>query len=165
LLLQLAETQPEYDITISFTVQEEIGLRGATTVANACQPDIVVIVDGTTAADGMGVSGYKQVCCSGGGPVVSFMDRSTLYDKDLYAFVRGLADDNGIPTQTKSMISGGNDAGAFQRAGIGAYVTAVSLPCRYIHSPSSVVRDEDAKNTYRLLKLLSEKLPLWETPV
>ena len=165
LLLQLAHTEPEYDITLVFTVQEEIGLRGAVTAAYAVQPEIAVVVDATTAADSAGVPSDKQVCRMGDGPVVSFMDRQTMYDSALYAYIRDLAEKNGIPTQTKTMVAGGNDAGAFQRAKEGAYVAAVSLPCRYIHSPSCVLKEQDITNTYRLLELLFNALPAWEKTV
>ncbi len=165
LLLELAHTEPEYDVTLVFTVQEEIGLRGAMTAAFALQPEIAVVVDSTTAADSAGVPSDKQVCRMGDGPVVSFMDRQTMYDPSLYAYIRELAEINGIPTQTKSMVAGGNDAGAFQRAGEGAYAAAVSLPCRYIHSPSSVLKEQDITDTYRLLELLLNTLPAWEPPV
>lgn len=165
LLLQLAHTVPEYDVTLVFTVQEEIGLRGAMTAAYAEQPEIAVVVDATTAADSASVPSDKQVCRMGDGPVVSFMDRQTMYDPALYAHIRDLAEKNGIPSQTKTMIAGGNDAGAFQRAKEGAYVAAVSLPCRYIHSPSCVLKEQDITNTYRLLELLLNDLPAWESPV
>lgn len=165
LLLQLAHTEPEYDVTLVFTVQEEIGLRGAMTAAFALQPEIAVVVDSTTAADSAGVPLDKQVCRMGEGPVVSFMDRQTMYDPALYTYIRELAEKNHIPTQTKTMVAGGNDAGAFQRAGEGAYTAAVSLPCRYIHSPSSVLKEQDITDTYRLLELLLNTLPTWENPV
>lgn len=165
LLLQLAHTEPEYDVTLVFTVQEEIGLRGAMTAAFALQPEIAVVVDSTTAADSAGVPSDKQVCRMGDGPVVSFMDRQTMYDPSLYAYIRQLAEQHGIPTQTKSMVAGGNDAGAFQRMGEGAYTAAVSLPCRYIHSPSSVLLEQDITDTYRFLELLLNTLPVWETPL
>lgn len=165
LLLRLAHTQPEYDITLVFTVQEEIGLRGAVTAAYAAQPEIAVVVDSTTAADSAGVPSDKQVCRMGDGPVVSFMDRQTMYDPALYTYIRDLAEKHGIPTQTKTMVAGGNDAGAFQRAKEGAYVAAVSLPCRYIHSPSCVLKEQDITDTYRLLELLLNTLPVWEATV
>lgn len=165
LLLQLAHTEPEYDVTLVFTVQEEVGLRGAMTAAFSLQPEIAVVVDSTTAADSAGVPSDKQVCRMGNGPVVSFMDRQTMYDPALYAYIRELADKHHIPTQTKTMVAGGNDAGAFQRAGEGAYTAAVSLPCRYIHSPSSVLNEQDITDTYRLLELLLNTLPAWEMSV
>lgn len=165
LLLQLAKTQPKYDVTLIFTVQEEVGLRGAAVAANATQPDYAVIIDATTAADTVGVAADKQVCCVGSGPVVSFMDRRTLYDHSLYTHIMGLAKENHIPAQTKTTVAGGNDAGAFQTAGSGVKVAAVSLPCRYIHSPSCVLDTADVDNTYRLLELLMNTLPVWDETV
>ena len=165
LLLALAQTTPKYDVTIVFTVQEEIGLRGAQTVASAVSPELAVIVDATTAADSADTPPDKQISFVGGGPVVSFMDRATLYDKALYSYIRKVAEQNGIPTQTKTMVAGGNDAGAIQRAGIGVQVAAVSLPCRYIHSPSCVLKEQDITDTYRLLEVLCNTLPAWESTI
>ena len=158
LMLKLTESTPKYDITLAFTVQEEIGLRGAKTAAYEIQPDIAVVIDATTAADTVGVVEEKQVCCVRGGPVVSFMDGRTLYDKPLYDSIRALADSLGIKSQTKSMVAGGNDAGSIQLAGIGARVAAVSLPCRYIHSPSCVLSEQDVNDTFTLLSALAERL-------
>ena len=165
MLLRLAKTQPEYDVTLIFTVQEEIGLRGAMTAAYATKPEIAVVVDATTAGDSAGVPSDKQVCRMGDGPVVSFMDRQTMYDPALYVYIRKLAEEHDIPTQTKTTVAGGNDAGAFQRTGEGAYAAAVSLPCRYIHSPSCLLKESDIDDTYRLLELLLDVLPTWEAPV
>lgn len=165
MLLELAKTQPEYDVTLAFTVQEEVGLRGATVAGNVLQPEYTVVVDATTAADTAGVPEEKQVCKVGGGPVVSFMDRRTFYDQKLYTHIRALADEQGIPAQTKTIVAGGNDAGAFQTAGAGSRVAAISLPCRYIHSPSCVLAHEDVEATVRLLKLLMNTLPAWDGTV
>ena len=159
LLLSLAASVPLYDITLAFTVQEEVGLRGAGPAAFAIQPDIAVIVDATTAADSADVPPEKQVCRVGGGPVVSFMDKSTLYDHDLYRQIRTLADGAGISNQTKTTVAGGNDAGAIQRTAGGVRVAAVSLPCRYIHSPSCVLSMQDMCDTETLLNKLIEVLP------
>ncbi len=165
LLLSLAQTTPKYDVTIAFTVQEEIGLRGAQTVASVVSPDLAVIVDATTAADSVDTPSDKQISIIGGGPVVSFMDRATLYDKALYSYIRTTAEQYGISTQTKTMVAGGNDAGAIQRTGKGTQVAAVSLPCRYIHSPSCVLKEQDITDTYRLLEILLNTLPAWEKTV
>lgn len=162
LLLALAKTQPKYDVTIVFTVQEEVGTRGAGPAAFAVQPEIAVAVDVTTAADIMGTSEEKRVCCMGGGPVVSFMDRRTMYDKSLFDEIFRLAEEHGITTQTKHVVSGGNDAGAMQVAREGARVAAVSLTCRYLHSPSCMLDDEDVRNTYRLLEVMMNTLPAWD---
>lgn len=159
MLLELIRRQPEYDIVVSFVTQEEVGLRGATVAGHRVQPDVAVVVETTTAADLAGVSGAKQVCHVGDGPVVSFMDGRTLYDAPLYQRVRQMAADADIPTQTKTMIAGGNDAGALQQAGNGVYVTAVSLACRYLHSPSCVLSWKDMEHTMALLSLLADRLP------
>ncbi len=160
LLLELAKETPPYDITLVFTVQEEVGLRGAGPAAFTVQPDIAVIVETTTAADIADVSGDKKVCMVGKGPVVSFMDKATLYDSELYAKIREIADTHHIPNQTKTLISGGNDAGAIQRSGFGTRVASVSLPCRYIHSPSCVLSFKDMESTQKLLLRLIEVLPV-----
>ncbi len=165
LLLELAKTQPKYDVTLVFTVQEEVGLRGAGTAAFAVKPEIAVVVDATTAADIAGVSPAKQVCNVKQGAVVSYMDRATLYDHALYTHIRTLAESCGIATQTKTVVAGGNDAGAIQRTGEGVRVAAVSLPCRYIHSPLCVANKEDIHNMYCLLEKLMNTLPAWDANV
>jgi len=158
-LLELCKTTPTYDLWVVFTVQEEVGLRGAKTAAFAVSPDVAVVIDATTAADTVGVAKDKQVCRVGDGAVVSFMDRRTLYDKALYDQVLETAKELGIKAQPKSMVAGGNDAGAIQTASFGARVAAVSLPCRYIHSPSCMASCEDVQAVFALIKALSERLP------
>ena len=126
LLLSMVATQPERDIWLSFSVQEEIGLRGAKAVAETVKPEIAVAIDATTAADIAGSNDKTFVCRVGGGPVVSFADGATLYDQELYTFIRDLAESNGVATQTKNRIAGGNNAGSLQRGGLGARAAAVS---------------------------------------
>lgn len=159
LLLELAKKKPLYDITLAFTVQEEVGTRGAGPVAFAVAPDIAITVETTTAADIADVPDENRVCTVGRGPVLSFMDLRTLYDADLYAQIRSIADENNIPNQTKSVVSGGNDAGTVQRTANGTRIAAISVPCRYLHSASCVSSMTDAENTKKLLELLVEVLP------
>ena len=158
LLLDLAEQTPDYDMVLAFTVQEEVGLRGAKAAAFGVQPDIAVVVDATTAADTVGVAADKQVCRVGEGAVISFMDKRTLYDADLYARILEIAKKKNIRAQSKTMVAGGNDAGAIQLAGRGARVAAVSLPCRYLHSPACVVAKRDMEQTLALLQELARQL-------
>lgn len=158
LLLALAEQTPAYDFSLAFTVQEEVGLRGAKAAAYAMKPEIAVVVDSTTASDTAGVPEEKQVCRVGGGPVVSFMDRHTLYDKALYDEIMETAERIRVPAQTKTMVTGGNDAGSIQRSRAGVRVAAVSLPCRYIHSPSCVLSEKDFDAAEALLKELASVL-------
>ncbi len=160
LLLEMAKTQPERDIWLTFSVQEEVGLRGAGVATEAIKPDIVVAIDATTAADTAGNTADAVVCRVGSGAVVSFADGATLYDTDLYHRIRSLADTEGIPTQTKNRIAGGNNAGAMQRRHTGAAAAAVSLPCRYIHSPACFGAMEDVQAMYDLLVCMAKELTL-----
>lgn len=158
IMLSLIEEEPEYDTWFVFNVQEEIGLRGSTVSAYTVQPDIAIVLEATTAADIEGTSGAERVCEVGKGPVVSFMDRSTMYDKELYKTAFSLADELGISCQTKSMIAGGNDSGAIHISGKGVRTIAVSLPCRYLHSPSCVISAQDYDDTYTLVKAMMKKV-------
>ena len=153
-LLDILESETEYDVTLCFTVREEIGLLGAGVAANTVKPDIAIVIESTTANDTVGVSGSDKVCSLGEGAVVSFMDGRTLYDKTLYRLAMNLAEEKGIKAQTKTKIAGGNDAGALQSAGIGSRVLAVSLPTRYIHSSSCVAKKEDMQSVSELTKEL-----------
>lgn len=146
------------EATYCFNVQEEVGLRGAKCTAESTKSDIAIVLESTTAADLDGVSGADRVCVLGNGPVVSFMDGRTIYDKELYNLAMDIAKDNNIPVQTKTAIAGGNDAGAIQTASGGTRVIAISLPCRYIHSASSVVKKCDIDSTRMLIKELLQKL-------
>lgn len=158
LMIEFLQSELEADTWFCFQVQEEVGLRGAACTGSRVQPDRVLVLEATTAADLDGVTGDKRVCVLGDGPVVSFMDGATIYDRALYRMARETADKNGIPSQTKTAIAGGNDAGALQRAGQGSAALAVSLPCRYIHSGASVVQQSDIDATRALLAALLPKL-------
>lgn len=146
------------EATYCFNVQEEVGLRGAKCTAENTCPDIAIILESTTAADLDGVTGADRVCVLGNGPVVSFMDGRTIYDKELYNLAMETAKELGIPVQTKTAIAGGNDAGVIQTASGGTRVLAISLPTRYIHSGASVVKKSDIEATRLLVKGLLPKL-------
>lgn len=158
MMIRLIREQPEYDTYFVFNVQEEIGLRGAGASAFTVSPDFAIVLEATTASDIDGVLGAKRVCCLGGGPVVSFMDRRTMYDKELYRLAFDTAAEHGIPCQTKTAVAGGNDAGAIHTSGRGVRTIAVSVPCRYLHSASCVINGDDLDSSYKLVKALSERI-------
>lgn len=158
LMIELINSDLEYDTYFCFNVQEEVGLRGSGCSAYAVKPDVAVILESTTAADIDGVTGGDKCCVLGKGPVVSFMDGRTIYDKQIFDLAFEVAKENNIKIQTKTKIAGGNDAGAIQKSGAGCRVAAVSLPCRYIHSGSSVVKIGDIEETRRFLPLFLSKL-------
>ena len=149
-LIKLLQSEAEYDFYATFTVQEEVGLRGAKTAAFTVSPDAAVILEATTAADLYGVADDKKVCRLGEGPAISFMDRSTLYNKKLFDFANALP----VKHQLKEYVSGGNNAGAVHLSKSGVPAVTVSLPTRYIHSPSCVANMNDLNDMYRF----SEKL-------
>lgn len=154
LLIELIKKDLQYDTCFCFNVQEEVGLRGSACTAFAVQSDISLVLEATTAADLDGVKGGNKCCVLGNGPVVSFMDGRTIYDKKLFELAFKTADENNIRIQTKTTIAGGNDAGAIQVSGKGTRVMAVSLPCRYIHSGASVVKLSDIDETRKLIDAL-----------
>lgn len=158
LLLGLLEQELPYDITAAFLVQEEIGLRGATAAAYTVAPEFALVLEATTAADIVGASGGERVCTLGGGPVISFMDRSTMYDKGMYQAAFAQCQAQGIPCQTKTRIAGGNDSGAIHVSRGGVRTLAVSLPCRYLHSPSCVADLADLDAFAAFLPQMIQKL-------
>ncbi|MFR4987951.1 M42 family metallopeptidase [Anaerotruncus colihominis] len=151
--LLLSEQLP-YDLHAAFTVQEETGATGAKTAAAQIRPDIAIAVETTTACDIPGTPPEKTVCSLKKGPVLSFMDRGTIYDAALYARAMQAAAAAGIACQPKQGVFGGNEARSVQTAGDGARVLAVSVPCRYLHTPSCVANRFDIDETLRLLRLL-----------
>ena len=158
IMMDMINGDPEYDAWYAFTVQEEIGTRGAKAAAFSVAPDIAVVLETTTACDIADTIGAKRVCELGKGCVVSFMDRSTIYDRELYQLARSEADRLGIPNQTKTLIAGGNDSGAIHVSRGGIRTCALSVPCRYLHSPACVIRESDMEATARLAKAV---LPLF----
>mgnify|MGYP000125754915 CR=1 FL=1 len=151
--LLLSEQLP-YDLHAVFTVQEETGTTGAKTAAAQICPDIAIAVETTTACDIPGTPPEKTVCSLKKGPVISFMDRGTIYGAALYARAMQAAAASGIACQPKQGVFGGNEARSVQTAGNGARVLAVSVPCRYLHTPSCVANRFDIDETLRLLRLL-----------
>ena len=153
IMLELLKEELPLDVTFAFTAQEEVGTRGAFGAAFSVTPQIALVLEMTTAADLPGVDSHRRVCAPGKGPVISYMDGSTIYDRGLFEDLRRLAEDNGIPWQTKEYIAGGNDARTIQRTKQGVRVAAMSAATRYLHAPSSVVSVADFKNMLELTRL------------
>ena len=157
-LIEMLKSDLAYDMTFCFAVQEEIGLRGAKAAAYTIAPDCAIVVEATTAADIPEAEEEKRVCCVGEGAVVSFMDRSTIYDKEYYQTAMICARECGVKAQTKTMIAGGNDAGAIHQSRGGVRTLAVSVPCRYIHSSASLASVEDMEAVYAVVRATAERI-------
>ena len=157
-MLQLIEEELPMDCTFVFSVQEEVGTRGAFGAAFSVTPEIALVLEGTTAADLPGTDGHRRVAAPGKGPVLSFMDSGTVYDRGLFELLRDLAEQHNIPWQSKNYTSGGNDSSAIQRTKDGVRVAAVSAPVRYLHTPSSVACCQDLVHMHTLVKHFIEAL-------
>ena len=157
-LMDMIKREQPYDLTFTFSVQEEIGLRGAKAAAYGVDPDYAVVIEATTAADVSGVKPEREVCNVGGGAVISFMDSASVYDRGLFELAGDVAEENRIKFQIKRAVAGGNNAGSIIRSRGGVKTAALSLPCRYIHSQASVASREDMLSVARLAEKLAERL-------
>ncbi|MEG0751810.1 MAG: M20/M25/M40 family metallo-hydrolase [Oscillospiraceae bacterium] len=154
IMLELLRENLPCDVTFAFTVQEELGLRGAKTAAFSVRPGTAIVLDVGGGADNAGFEGAARIALQGAGPIISFMDRATIYDEKLYEAACRLADDNNIPRQTKTRVSGGTDAGAIHCAAAGARVVGISIAGRNIHTSASSVSLSDTRNAFELAKLM-----------
>ena len=157
-MLSLLREELPMDVTFAFTAQEEVGTRGAFAAAFSVKPDIALVLETTTAADLPGVDDHRKVCAPGKGPVISYMDGATIYDRGLFRTLTRLAEGHSIPWQTKEYIAGGNDARTIQRSRAGVRVAAMSAAVRYLHAPASVANVEDMENMLRLTRLFLEEM-------
>ena len=157
-MLTLLEEDLPCDCWFAFTVQEEVGCRGARIAARSVEPEVCLVLEGTTAADIPGVEGAERICRLGEGIVIPFMDGGTIYDRELYKQLSRLAEENGIPWQTKTRIAGGTDGSVIQRSGAGTQVAAVSVAVRNIHSPAGIAKQSECEAQPALARLFLEKL-------
>jgi endoglucanase len=166
-LIELVKNAPpNIDLLAAFTVQEEIGLRGASVAAYRLKPDLAFVLDCTPARDlpawqrdseadshsrDQGFENVRYNTRLGAGPAIYVVDAATISDSRLVRYLMETADALGIPYQIRQPGGGGTDAGAIhgQRSGIPS--VSVSVPGRYIHSPATIVRLEDWKNELALV--------------
>ena len=147
----------EYDTWFAFTVQEEVGCRGAAAAAFTVAPDYAVVIETTTAADISGVSGEKEVCKLGEGAVIPFMDGASVYNTQLYKNACALSAAKGFKMQTKTVIAGGNDARVISNSRGGVKILTVSFATRYLHSASCVINKDDIEQMRLAVKYISEE--------
>ena len=132
------------DLYFIFTVQEEVGLRGARTAAYAIDPDYAIAVDVTDSDDTPGAK-HDGTAVLGKGAAIKVMDGSVLCHPSMVSKLRALAEEKGIQAQTDIIRSGGTDAGAIHQIRGGVVTGGVSVPCRYIHSPQEMVDTVDVE--------------------
>lgn len=159
-LIELLKKSYSCDIYGCFTVQEEIGLKGAKTAAYHIMPDVALILEGTTCYDVPDTEEQSMSTICGNGPALTIMDKSVISDRDLVALISDIAKANSIPYQYKKTISGGTNAGRIQANGTGVKVATIAVPCRYIHTPVSVLDKSDFENMLKLADKVLETIPI-----
>ncbi len=138
------------DLYFVFTVQEELGLRGAKTAAYAISPDYGIAVDVTIAGDALG-SKHDGTAVCGGGAAVKVMDNSVICHPQMVERLETLAKKQGIPAQRDVIRGGGTDAGAIHLTRMGVLTGGISIPCRYVHSPVEMVDTRDVNACAKLV--------------
>jgi endoglucanase len=132
------------DLYFVFTVQEELGLRGARTISYAIDPDYGIAVDVTTSGDALG-SKHDGSAQFGKGAAIKVMDNSVICHPQVVAKLEALAKREGIPAQRDIIRSGGTDAGAIHVSRGGVLTGGISIPCRYVHSPVEMAELSDVE--------------------
>ncbi|MCB0211170.1 MAG: M20/M25/M40 family metallo-hydrolase [Anaerolineae bacterium] len=164
-LIELLKGDYPVDIVGVFTVQEEIGLRGARVAAYAVDPDVAFVLECTAAddlprLDETADEGFPRL---GDGPAITVMDRSFIADRRLVDHLIATAQAEALPYQFKRPGIGGTDAGAVHQTREGVSSVVVSVPARYIHAPAAVLDLTDFWNTVKLLTAALKKLPIKES--
>ena len=149
-LLKALET-PTHDVYAVFTVQEEVGLRGAQTAAFAAEPDIGIALDTTLAVDVPGTPGEQRVTQLGGGVALKVMDSASISTRWLLDEFVALAEEKSVPYQFELLPLGGTDAGAVQRSRGGVASITISIPSRYVHTVTEMVAKGDVEASLALL--------------
>jgi len=152
-LRALKDQDVPYDIYGVFTVQEEVGLRGAIAAAHSINPDYGFGLDTTIAFDVPGSNKHEQVTCLGKGAAIKILDGSTICDYRMVNYLKELADKKNIKWQPEVLPRGGTDTAGIQRYGKkGAIAGAISIPTRHIHQVIEMAHKEDIYNCIELLK-------------
>lgn len=140
-----------YDIYYAATVQEEVGLRGAGTIAFDVNPDVGIALDTTLSCDTPGIDKTESITALGKGVALKVMDSASISHRGLLDEFVALAEKKQIPYQLEILPLGGTDAGTIQRAGAGRKTITISIPTRYIHTICETVHKKDLQSAVDLL--------------
>ena len=140
------------------TVQEEVGLRGANTVANVVDADVAFALEVDIAGDVPGIKASEAPTKMGKGPSILTFDASMIPNQELKKFVVDTAESEGIPYQLSVVAKGATDAGRFNLNKVGCPSLVIGVPTRHIHSHESIVDTKDIENTVRLVVAIAKRL-------
>lgn len=156
--LRLLKNFP-YDVYGVFTVQEEVGLRGASVAAHHINPDFGFGLDTTIAYDVPNARPQEQVTELGKGAAIKIMDSSAIADYRMVEYMKKMASDHAVKWQPEILTAGGTDTASIQRMSLmGSIAGAVSIPTRHIHQVIETVHKDDVKDSIQLLKICIENL-------
>jgi endoglucanase len=147
----LKEVEPNYELIVASTVQEELGTRGARVLAYEQEPDLAIIVECTVAADVPNIEDYRVPSKLRGGAVITLIDKTMVANRELIEIAVKTAEKENIKYQFKKPIYGGTNAGVIHLTKRGMPCLVISCPARYIHSCYSMTTIEDLKNTRDLV--------------
>lgn len=151
----------DYPVTVAgvFTVQEEVGLRGAGVAAYRVAPSLSLVLEGTVCADIPGSEAHQEATRLGGGAVLSVMDQSSIAHPEVVRALTAVAERHGIPYQWRRTTMGANDAGVIHTSREGVPSASLSVPCRYIHGPVALASLRDLEAVVRLVGTFLRELP------
>ncbi len=157
ILLKLLLEDNKLNFCAAFTVQEEVGTRGALIAAYNLKPHFALVVETTAAADTPDNEKKVAGTVLGAGPAISIMDRSIMVSPQARGNLVALAEKQSLPFQFRRFTGAGTEGGAIAHSGEGVETAVVSVPCRYIHSPNSIISMWDINNTLNLARAWLEK--------
>lgn len=153
-LKELKEVELPYDLYAVFTVQEEVGIRGAMATSHRIDPDFGIAIDTTIAFDVPGAQPFEMVTQLGKGAAIKIMDSGVICDYRMVNYLKEAARKNSIKWQPEILTGGATDTLGIQRSGKhGAIAGAISIPTRHIHSVIEMAHKEDIRNCIDLLKV------------
>jgi len=154
---------PAYDVYATFTVQEEVGIRGANVAAHQINPDFGIALDTTIAFDVPGAAAHEKVTELGKGTAIKIMDAMTICDYRMVAFMKQVAGKEAISWQPELLTAGGTDTAGVQRMGKqGAIAGAISIPTRHLHQVIEMAHKKDIADSIALLVACLEQLDAYD---
>ena len=161
-LKKLKGKEIPYDFYAAFTVQEEVGLRGANVTAQQVNPDLSIALDTTIAYDLPNAQPHEYVTRLGEGAAIKIMDASAICDVRMVRYLKEIANHNGIKWQPEILTAGGTDtAGLQQRGKNGSIAGAISIPTRHLHQVIEMSHQEDIQGAIDLLTASIESMEMF----
>jgi endoglucanase len=150
-LASLVKRRPPVPVIAVWSVQEEVGLRGAGAAARRANADLAIVLEGTASGEAPGASAGESAPVMGGGPALTVQDRTLMADARLVDLLERTGKERKIPTQWKRPGVGGTDAGRISLSGAGIPAAVVSVACRYIHAPAAYLDVRDPQRVTALV--------------